>query len=57
MDGIYMVIALKILALICCIRCSSCSDNSVESDGGVCWNKTCGLDFDPYSPLINCCYV
>jgi len=29
----------------------SCHD-ILPLDGNTCWNKSCGLEFDPYSPLI-----
>jgi len=32
-------------------------DDLVPLDGSTCWNKSCGVEFDPFSPLINCSYV
>lgn len=36
----------------------SCRDIIVSiSEENACWNKSCGLDFNPYTPLINCSYL
>jgi len=32
-------------------------DDIVPFDSSACWNKSCGVEFDPFTPLINCSYV
>lgn len=57
--GLSFISLLAILiAFVGCYRqFTLCKDILVTPDVGACWNKSCGLEFDPYSPLINCSYV
>jgi len=47
-------ILLYTLTLFCYVFCN---EILVEPSGPICWNKSCGVEFDPLSPLINCSYV
>jgi len=54
-----MLLVFDVMIVIClwCFTQFAFCDDIIPLDGSICWNKSCGLEFDPYSPLINCSYV
>ena len=54
-----MSVEYYLIALICLVFFTQLAfgDDILPFDSSACWNKSCGVDFDPYSLLINCSYV
>ena len=55
--GVVDLFLFFVVFVLLTINCISDSDITISFDGSDCWNRSCGVEFNPYSPLINCSYV